>query len=143
MDLRPSTIDDLGLLSTLSWFCRRYETIYPQIRIEQMTGIEEKEIPSPLKIVVYRMTQEAMNNIAKHSKADLVRLSLRKMDRRMEVTIQDNGLGFNLEQVNSQESTRKGLGLSSMKERTELSAGSFSIESEDGRGTIIRASWPL
>jgi signal transduction histidine kinase len=105
--------------------------------------IEESEIPSALKVVIYRIIQEAMNNIAKHSKADLVRLSLRKMDRRMEVTIQDNGLGFNLEQVNSQESTRKGLGLSSMKERTELSAGSFSIESEDARGTIIRASWPL
>jgi len=107
MDLRPSMIDELGLLPTLSWFCRRYETIYPQIRTEQMTGIEEKEIPSPLKIVVYRMTQEAMNNIAKHSKADLVRLSLRKMDRRMEVTIQDNGQGFNLEEVSSHKSAGK------------------------------------
>jgi signal transduction histidine kinase len=143
MDLRPSMLDDLGLLPTLSWFCRRFETIYSHIRTEQTIRIEEGEIPSTLKTVIYRVSQEAMNNIARHSKANLVRLSLRKMDRKMEFTIQDNGQGFNLEKVISQENTKKGLGLSSMKERTELSGGSFAIESAEGKGTIIRASWPL
>ncbi len=84
-----------------------------------------------------------MNNIAKHSKADQVHLSLRKMDRKLELMIQDNGLGFSLEKVISQENTKKGLGLSSMTERTALSGGSFAVESVEGRGTIIRASWPL
>ena len=84
-----------------------------------------------------------MSNVAKHSKADLIKFSLRKMDRKMELTIQDNGYGFNLEKAISQESTKKGLGLSSMKERTELSGGSFAIESAEGKGTIIRTSWPL
>jgi signal transduction histidine kinase len=106
-------------------------------------SIEEGEIPNALKIVIYRITQEAMNNIGKHSKADLVRLSLRKMDRRIEVTIQDNGQGFNQEKVISRKSTQKGLGLSSMKERTELSGGSYAIESAEGKGTIIRVSWPI
>jgi signal transduction histidine kinase len=142
-DLRPSILDDLGLLATLSWSCRRFETIYSHIRTEQTILIEEGEIPSASKIVIYRVSQEAMNNIAKHSKADLVRLSLRKMDRKMEFMIQDNGRGFNLEKVISQESTNKGLGLSSMREQTELSGGSFAIESAEGKGTIIRASWPL
>jgi signal transduction histidine kinase len=105
--------------------------------------IEEAEIPSALKIVIYRITQEAMNNIVKHSKANLVLLSLRKMNRKMEVTIQDDGQGFNLEKVISQGSPKEGLGLSSMKERTELAGGSFTIESAQGKGTIIRASWPL
>jgi signal transduction histidine kinase len=142
-DLRPSILDDLGLLPTLSWFCRRFETIYSHIRVERTIQIEEGEIPSALKIVMYRVVQEAMNNIAKHSKANLIRLSLRKMDRKMEVAIQDNGQGFNLKKVISQESTKKGLGLSSMKERTELSGGSFGIESIEGEGTIVRVSWPL
>ncbi len=141
-DLRPSTIDDLGLLPTLSWFCRKFETIYSHIQIEHTIQIEEGEIPNNLKIVIYRVTQEAMNNIAKHSKAHLVRLSLRKMDKKLELMIQDNGQGFNLENV-SQENTKKGLGLSSMQERTELSGGSFAIESAEGRGTIIRAFWQL
>ena len=142
-DLRPSILDDLGLLPTLSWLCRRFEAIYSHIRTEQTIRIEESEIPGVLKIVIYRVAQEAMNNIAKHSKANLVRLSLRKMDGKIEVTIQDNGHGFDLEKTLSQESTRRGLGLLSMKERTDLSGGSFDIESVEGQGTTICASWSL
>jgi PAS domain S-box-containing protein len=142
MDLRPSMLDDLGLLPTLSWFCRRFETIYSRIRIEQEIDIQEDEIPNALKIVIYRVTQEGMNNIAKHSKADFVCLSFRKLDDKLELILQDNGRGFDQEKAHSQESTKRGLGLSSMRERVELSWGSFAIESTEGKGTIIRASWP-
>ncbi len=143
MDLRPSMLDDLGLLPTLSWFSRRFQTIYSGIRVNQEVMIEESAVPDSLKIVIYRVTQEAMNNIAKHSKADLVRLCLRKIDGRVEVTVEDNGQGFDLENLSDAESARRGLGLTSMRERTELSGGSFDIESSVGKGTIIRASWPL
>jgi signal transduction histidine kinase len=143
MDLRPSMLDDIGILATLSWFCRRYQTIYSEIRIEQEIEIKEGDVPPPLKIVVFRVIQETVNNIAKHSRANLVRLSLRKLNDRLELMLQDNGQGFNLEEAHSQESTKRGLGLSSMKERVELSRGFFAIESTEGKGTIIRASWPL
>jgi signal transduction histidine kinase len=143
MDLRPPMLDDLGLLATLSWFCRRFQTIYSTIQIKQEIGIEEAEIPNALKIVIYRITQEAMNNIAKHSKADFVRLSLRKLDNKLELVIQDNGKGFNIQRGSSQEGSMRGLGLTSMKERTELSGGSLTMESAEGKGAIICASWPL
>jgi signal transduction histidine kinase len=81
--------------------------------------------------------QEAMNNIAKHSKADLVRLSLRKIEDRIELSIEDNGGGFNLENI------RRGLGLTSMRERAELSGGTFVLESATGKGTTIKASWTV
>jgi PAS domain S-box-containing protein len=142
-DLRPSMLDDLGLLPTLSWFCRRFQTIYSGIRIDKEMTIEESEVPPPLKIVAFRVTQEAMNNVAKHSKANTVRLCLRKIDGRMELVVEDNGRGVDLEKILDPESTRLGLGLSSMRERTELSGGSFEIESTKGKGTIIRASWPI
>jgi signal transduction histidine kinase len=141
-DLRPSMIDDLGLLPTLSWFCRTFEQIYPTIRIEQKIDIAEGDIPNPLKIVVFRVTQEAMNNIAKHSKADLVRFSLRKLDDRIELALQDNGRGFSLRDIHSRKGTLKGLGLTTMRERAGLSGGSFDIESGDGKGTTVIASWP-
>jgi signal transduction histidine kinase len=83
-----------------------------------------------------------MNNIAKHSKADLVRLRLRKIDGTIELILQDNGQGFNPEKVLNSESTGRGLGLRSMRERTEFSGGSFAIQSAEGKGTSIRASWP-
>ena len=142
MDLRPPILDDLGLLATLSWFCRRFETIFSTIHIEQEIGVEEAEIPNALKIVIYRVIQEATNNIAKHSKASLVRLSLRKLDKTVELVIIDNGQGFNLQRAGSRESTFRGLGLTSMKERAELSGGTFTIQSAQGQGTVIRASWP-
>ncbi|MBI5602888.1 MAG: PAS domain S-box protein [Deltaproteobacteria bacterium] len=142
-DLRPPMLDDLGLQLTLSWFFRRFQSIYSTITVEQEMGIEEEDVPLPLKIIVFRVIQEAMNNIAKYSKADLVRQSLRKVDSRMELVIRDNGQGFNIEEVNSPGRARKGLGLTSMKERVELSGGIFSIESAKGKGTVIKAHWPI
>jgi signal transduction histidine kinase len=142
-DLRPSILDDLGLLATFSWFCRRYQTIYTGIKVELEQAIEEKDIPDSLKIVIYRVTQEGMNNIAKHSKADLVHLSLRKMDGRIGLVLEDNGQGFDLKKALGPESAKRGLGLTSMRERTELSGGTFAIESAEGKGTTLRASWPL
>ncbi len=143
MDLRPSMLDDLGLLPTLSWFFRRFQTIYSGIRIEQRIDLREDEVPNALKVVIYRVIQEAMNNVAKHSKAELVRPSLRRMNDRMELAVEDNGRGFDLEKALGLESSRRGLGLTSMKERVELSGGSFVIESTQGEGTIIRGSWPI
>jgi PAS domain S-box-containing protein len=143
MDLRPSTLDDLGILATLGWFCREYQKIYSHIRIEKEIGLQEGEVSIPLKTVIYRLTQEALNNIAKHSKADLVHLSLRKKENRVEWVVKDNGMGFDLEEILSSERSGRGLGLNSMRERTELSGGSFEIETTLGAGTMIRASWPL
>ena len=143
MDLRPSILDDLGILATISWFCREFQTIYSGILIQQQLDIQEDDVPDPLKITIYRVLQEAFNNVTKHSEADLVRLSLRKTEATIALAVEDNGLGFNPEDVLSMESSRRGIGLASMRERTELSGGSFSIESTEGKGTIIRASWPL
>jgi len=143
MDLRPSTLDDLGVVATLGWFCREYQKIYSRIRIDKEIAVEENEVSTPLKVVLYRLTQEAMNNIAKHSKADLVRLSLRKQKNKIEWTVEDNGTGFDLEKILSSEGSKRGLGLSSMRERIQLSGGTFVIESTQGKGTTIRATWPL
>ena len=143
MDLRPPMLDDLGLLATLSWFCRRFQTIYSGIRVDQEIAIEEKEVADSLKIVIYRIIQETMNNVVKHSKADLVRLCLRKIDDRMELILQDNGRGFTAEKAVSMESAGRGLGLRSMRESVEVSGGSLAIESTEGKGTVIRAWWQV
>ena len=142
-DLRPSMLDDLGLLATLSWFCRRYQTIYTGIKVELEQTLEEGDIPNSLKIVIFRVTQEGMNNIAKHSKANLVHLLLRKMDGRIELVLEDNGQGFDLKKVLALESPKRGFGLTSMRERSELSGGSFAIESTEGKGTTVRVSWSI
>ena len=137
MDLRPSILDDLGILPTLSWFTREFQKVYSHISIEKEIDIQENEVPDSLRIALFRVIQEALNNTAKHSKADLVRLSLGKKEDKIELNIEDNGMGFDLENY------RKGLGLTSMRERTELLGGSFAIESTPGKGTTIKAQWPI
>ncbi len=141
--LHPPILDDLGILPTLSWFCREYQKIYSGIEIERDIHIEENEVPDSLKTVIYRILQEAMNNVAKYSQATRVRLSLRKKDKEVELVVEDNGSGFDPQEILSEERDRRGFGLTSMRERTELSGGSFSIESEKGSGTRIRAVWRL
>ena len=141
-DLRPSVLDDLGILAAFSWLCRNFEATYSHIHIEKQTDIQEEEVPLPLKTPIYRISQEALNNIAKHSKANLARLSLKKIEDKIELKIEDNGTGFDLEKIFSQERDKRGLGLNSMRERTELSGGTFDVESTKGKGATIRASWP-
>jgi PAS domain S-box-containing protein len=141
-DLRPALLDDLGLLPTLSWFCRRYQTIYTGIQVVMEQTLEEADIPDSLKVVIFRITQEGMNNIAKHSKADLVRLSLGKKAAGIELVLKDNGQGFDPNKVPGLASAKWGLGLTSMKERAQLSGGILTVESAEGKGTTLRASWP-
>ena len=143
MNLRPSLLDDLGIIATMNWFCRQYQAIYPSIYVEKNISIEEGEIEEPLKIVIFRIIQEAFHNIGKYSQAELVELSLQKEKGMIEVIIEDNGVGFDPSRVSvGKNGDKGGLGLAGMKERAELSGGSFFIESLPGSGTIVRASWP-
>ncbi len=135
--LRPSVLDDLGIVAAISWFCREFQNTYPGIHVEKQIDINEDEIPGTLRILIFRVMQEAFHNISKHSNANLVKLSLRKKKDTIELSVQDNGQGFDLQ------SPKKGLGLDSMRERTKFAGGSFTIESTQGTGSIIRATWPI
>jgi PAS domain S-box-containing protein len=141
-DLRPSVLD-LGILATVSWLCREFEGTFPAIRIEKRLDIREEEVQDSLKTAIYRISQEALNNISKHSLANVVHLSLRKIDRTVELSVKDNGRGFDLHEAHSTNESTRGIGLSSMRERAEHLGGSFSIQTSKGKGTLIRASWPL
>ncbi len=142
-DLRPSLLDDLGIVLTISWFCREFENLYSDIQIEKMINIEEKQIPDRFKIVIFRVLQEALHNVAKHSKAKQVRVLLGGTDGHIELLVRDEGQGFDVEELRSEKGLSAGFGLISMKERTELSGGTFSVESSRGKGTTVRASWPI
>ena len=140
-DLRPSILDDLGILATITWFCREFQNVYAGIRIKLKIDIQESDIPSPLKTVIYRILQETLNNVAKHSQADLVQLALEKSDSSIELEIKDNGMGFDLAKTISLKPSQRGFGLASMRERAELSGAAFDLVSTVGKGTVIRVAW--
>lgn len=139
--LRPPVLDSLGILATISWLCEGFEQVYQGVRIEKEIEIEEIDIPESLKIVIYRILQMVFHNIAEHSQAQMVRLSLKKTQERIELIVTDNGIGFDIEYELSDANTEKGFGLTSIKERTGLSGGTFSIESHKGAGTTIQLAW--
>lgn len=140
-DLRPSILDDLGILATIAWFCREFQTVYSNIQIKTQIDITENDIPLPLKTTIYRVLQEALNNVAKHSEADGVQLFLYKRSDEIALTVIDNGRGFNLENTISLTPSQRGFGLASMRERAQLSGGRFDICSDIGEGTTIRVVW--
>jgi signal transduction histidine kinase len=143
MDLRPSTLDSLGILPTIDWFTREFQTTYPFMQIEKKIDLRETDVPDSLRIVIYRIVQEAFNNAARHSSAEIMQISLAKIDGEIRLAVKDNGQGFNLEDLLSADTDRRGFGLTSMKERAELSGGSFSIDSGVGKGTTVRATWKV
>lgn len=142
-NLHPSVLDDLGLLPAIRGFCRDYGAVQPDLTIDHQLEVEEAAIPGSLKLLLFRIVQEGINNVAKHSGADRVTLRLTEGAGRIELELTDNGRGFDVAVALAQGIRQGGLGLSSMKERTELAGGSFQIASTPGEGTVIRAAWEI
>ena len=142
-NLRPSMLDDLGLLTTITWYCREFEKTYSRIRVKKQLDIDEGDVPDRLKIVIFRILQESLNNISKHSQASQIHLQLQKTNEKLQMSVNDNGVGFDSENMLSRHGSEGGVGLANMKERTELSGGSFLVETSEGTGTTIRVSWEL
>ena len=142
-NLHPSILDDLGLFAAIREICREFREVYSDLQITNNFEMDENEIPQSLKILIFRIVQEAFNNIAKHSGADTVKLSLTRGKRMIELAVEDNGKGFDLQKVLQENRHERGLGLQTIRERTELFNGSIDIQSKSEKGTTIRANWPL
>jgi signal transduction histidine kinase len=141
--LRPAMLDNLGLLDTIRWSCKEFEKIHPDINVRIDLDVREIDVPGTLKIMIFRVMQEAMNNIAKHSHATRIKLALTLGNNLLTFTIEDNGRGFDLKKVIQDKSRLRGLGLESMKDRTKLSGGTLALTSRPGTGTTIQARWPV
>ena len=142
-NLRPEIIDDRGLLPTIDWHTRQFSQHYNQIKIIQQLDVDEREVPELLKIVIYRVIQEALNNAAMHSKADTIYIRLKKSGNYFEAEVEDNGRGFDFKEVSNCSDRSSGFGLKSMRERVEIIGGSFSVHSLMGAGTRVRIAVPV
>jgi PAS domain S-box-containing protein len=141
--LRPLTLDDLGLIPTLTAYIRKLNAMYPDVAISQDIAVDETELPEMMKIVLYRVVQEALNNINKHSGATKACLRLKRCGSTAQLEIADNGCGFDPETAVESDDPFSGHGLRSMRERMEICGGSFEIRSSIDSGTTIRATVPL
>jgi signal transduction histidine kinase len=135
-------LDDLGILATVNWFCREYSGIYKSITIDKEILIEESDIPFELRVIFFRIIQEAFNNVAKHSQASRIQLTIARQANDLVVEVTDNGIGLNGPDIQHDPHKSKGFGLSSMRERARASGGHFQLKSSSGDGTRIRVVWP-
>jgi signal transduction histidine kinase len=137
--LRPSMLDDLGLLPTLLWHVKRFQ---------DMTGIEitlnhkaiNRRFDIELETAVYRIVQEGLTNIARHAKTDTASVNVIAKDKCISVQIQDNGVGFD---TNTIKMDYEHFGLIGMQERANSFGGIFKIESAKGGGTFLEATIPI
>jgi PAS domain S-box-containing protein len=136
-DLRPLMLDDLGLLPAIEWLASNFSTRYG-VPCEVLAS-EELELPEPYATAVFRIVQESLANAGKHAGASRVEIAVEDVGWAIQVTVQDDGRGFDPQAPRKPES----LGLMGLRERAELVNGSVTIVSAPGRGTRVEVLVPL
>ncbi len=145
MALRPSLLDDIGILATLNWFCRESNLGVQNINYTyNKHNVMEDDISPSLKTEMFRIVQEAVNNASKYSKAKNIQIITKEEDKHLRLEISDDGIGFDYAVTASKQgyAESKGMGLVSMRERVENSGGYFSVDSVLTKGTAIICLWP-
>jgi signal transduction histidine kinase len=133
--LRPSMLDDLGLVPALRWQAREVSK-RTSMDVSVATELASDDLPDEYKTCVYRVVQEALHNCSRHSQARTVRIRVEQQPGRLSLSIQDDGQGFDARQT-------KGLGLLGIEERVARLGGKCEVHSEPGEGTILAVELPL
>lgn len=136
-DLRPMALDDLGLVPALRRYVEAYSESKTFVIDFKLSGTEVR-LPTSFEVALYRLVQESMNNIAKHAQAKKVEISIHYGKEKIELMIQDDGIGF----VMTEERDEQSFGLVGMRERVRLLSGELQIESAIAKGTKISIKIP-
>lgn len=138
-DLRPSHIDDLGLAAAIRWYAGEFQNRTSLPVSVEISG-ERQEVPPPVKIALFRIVQEALNNAFKYAQATGVKVGLQFGEVGVTVIVQDDGRGF--DPVRVERTQRSSWGLLGMRERATLLGGRFELDTAPGKGTRIQVSIP-
>lgn len=140
-DLRPSILDDLGLLPAIHWYAERLAARGVAVQFEFPEA--PPDLTPEARITVYRVVQEALSNIERHAKAETVLVACNVSANELTIEIEDDGTGFDPEEMRQPRENGQGLGLLGMRERLSLLGGTCSVESQPGQGTRVLIRLPL
>lgn len=141
-DLRPRILDDLGLVAALEWLAEDLAKT-PVIDAQAEIIGNERSLPTETQLLIFRITQEALNNIERHAQASKATIKLHFLDDRLEMTVSDNGKGFEVPKRLGDLASLGKLGLAGMRERAQLLKGELTINSKIGKGTTLSVVVPL
>ncbi len=139
LDLRPSILDDLGLIASLDWLFNKFNLQTNIKVIHNLRPTEETRFPGFIETAAFRFVQEALTNIAKHAQVSEAVVTLEIDPKYLQVSVLDSGKGFSIDHIIPGTST----GISGMRERVTCAGGSFNIQSAPGEGTMVQATFPL
>jgi signal transduction histidine kinase len=139
LNLRPAALDDLGLSAALDVLFKRFTKRTGIAVIHNIDPLDERRFDRNIETTVFRVTQEALTNVARHAETSEVNVVWMVSSTRLRISIADSGKGFDLNLINATTST----GLSGMAERVNLAGGHFSLQSKPGAGTLILADFEL
>jgi two-component system sensor histidine kinase UhpB len=142
LDLRPSVLDDLGLVPALRWYANRQAKRNGWTLSLSVEGMA-KRVPVPIEVACFRIAQEALTNVAKYARAKTIDLTLHRQDQDVTLVIQDDGVGFDVMSARQRAQEGQSIGLLGMEERVRLAGGILEISSTPGRGTTILLRFPL
>ena len=139
-DLSPSVLERLGLTEALRDLCEDFQKYRSQDMIIQTDLDEVKDIlPEEANIVIYRITQEFLNNVHKHAAANRVTVAVKVLPEKVTISLEDNGRGFVVDDIKNRPRDRRGMGLASMEERLRMLGSKSSLTSRPGVGTSLYA----
>jgi signal transduction histidine kinase len=141
LDLRPAMLDDLGLVPTVRWYVNRYAKRL-NIAVEFEAIDLEERLTAEVETVLYRVVQEGLTNVVRHAQANRVRIRLKREESTVTAFIEDDGRGFDVEEVADHAALERGAGLLGMRERVALLGGSLRIHSRPGQGTRLSIEIP-
>ena len=136
--LRPGALDNLGLSETLRDAVSHHQNLHPDIKFSINLEGDLDHLGETLNINIYRIVQEAINNALKHAKASAIEIKMAEQDKKIQLTIKDNGAGMNAEAVDQTQH----FGLLGMRERVQGFHGSFNVVSEPNSGTALYINIP-
>jgi signal transduction histidine kinase len=138
VDLRPASLDHLGLVDALRHFIEEFSRQY-DIKMEfEAVGMDNNRLPIEVETALFRIVQESLTNVALHAQASQVDVLINRRNDKVVILVEDNGIGFIL----STPTIEQHLGLFGMRERVEMLGGEFTVESSSGKGTTVRAEVP-
>lgn len=141
-DLRPMTLDDLGLVVTLRRYCQEFGDKHG-LEINLMLQGMEQRLPSHYEVTIFRFVQEALNNVQRHANATHVRVILEADEQKIQIAIEDDGTGFSVTDTLSDPTGKRNMGIAHLRQQAEvLLRGQMGIESTVGRGTRVVAVVP-